>query len=251
MKKSLLKVKNTITFEDKLNAIDLILGAFWDDNTGEYIPWMEEPARIIAVAKYFIEGYELEKGENLYKLYLSDDDLKGLVDNFINPDTDSRNGSYKRYIKVMDFVDEMVHDKLEWTKQNIIHAHPDMERIVKGVNVFIDAFENLANLDLTVLTPEMIENGVSFMEKLKESGFEINAENFTKIVKDAAAFNIDKASQDIIDAKNDQIKKLQEENKELKKEKGNFSARNVMNDGSSNKNNNKTGTKVTKMDKKK
>lgn len=89
------------------------------------------------------------------------------------------------------------------------------------------------------------------MEKLKESGFEINAENLTKIVKDAAAFNIDKASQDIIDAKNEQIKKLQEENRELKKAKGNFSARNVMNDGSSNKNNNKTGTKVTKMDKKK
>lgn len=247
MKKTLLKVKNDITFEDKLNAIDLILEAFWDDDTGEYIPWMEEPARIIAIAKYFIEGYELEKGENLYKLYLSDDDLKGLVDNFINPDTDSRNGSYKKYIKVMDFVDKMVHDKLEWTKQNIIHANPDMDRIVKGVNVFIDAFENLANLDLTALTPEMVKDGVSFMEKLKESGFEINAENLTKIVKDAAAFNIDKASQDIIDAKNEQIKKLQEENRELKKAKGNFSARNVMNDGSSNK----TGTKVTKMDKKK
>ena len=85
------------------------------------------------------------------------------------------------------------------------------------------------------------------MEKLKESGFEINAENLTKIVKDAAVFNIDKASQDIIDAKNEQIKKLQEENRELKKVKGNFSARNVMNDGSGNK----TGTKVTKMDKKK
>lgn len=250
MKKTLLKVKNDITFEDKLNAIDLILGAFWDDNTGEYIPWMEEPARIIAVAKYFIEGYELEKGENLYKLYLSDDDLKGLVDNFINPDTNSRNGSYKRYIKVMDFVDAMVHDKLEWTKQNIIHAHPDMERIVKGVNVFIDAFENLANLDLTALTPEMIENGKTFIDKLKETGFDVSPENLTKIVKDAAAFDVDKASQDIIDAKNEQIKKLQEENRELKKVKGNFSARNVMNDGSSNKSNN-TGTKVTKMEKKK
>ena len=221
MKKTLLKVKNDITFEDKLNAIDLILGAFWDDNTGEYIPWMEEPARIIAVATYFIEGYELEKGENLYKLYLSDNDLKGLVDNFINPDTDSRNGSYKRYIKVMDFVDEMVHDKLEWTKQNIIHAHPDMDRIVKGVNVFIDAFENLANLDLTALTPEMIENGKTFIDKLKETGFDVSPENLTKIVKDAAAFDIDKASQDIIDAKNEQIKKLQEENRELKKEKFN------------------------------
>ena len=251
MKKSLLKVKNTITFEDKLNAIDLILNAFWDDETGEYTPWMEEPARVIAVGKYFIEGYALEKGENLYKLYLSDDDLKGLVDNFINPDTDSRNGSYKRYIKVMDFVDEMVHDKLEWTKQNIIHAHPDMERIVKGVNVFIDAFENLANLDLTALTPEMIENGKTFIDKLKETGFDVSPENLTKIVKDAAAFDIDKASQDIIDAKNEQIKKLQEENRELKKVKGNFSARNVMNDGSGNKNNNKTGTKVTTMDKKK
>lgn len=250
MKKTLLKVKNNITFEDKLNAIDLILGAFWDDNTGEYIPWMEEPARIIAIAKYFIEGYELEKGENLYKLYLSDDDLKGLVDNFINPDTNSRNGSYKRYIKVMDFVDEMVHDKLEWTKQNIIHAHPDMDRIVKGVNVFIDAFENLANLDLNALTPEMIENGKTFIDKLKETGFDVSPENLTKIVKDAAAFDIDKASQDIINAKNEQIKKLQEENRELKKVKGNFSARNVMNDGSSNKSNN-TGTKVTKMEKKK
>ena len=60
MKKSLLKVKNTITFEDKLNAIDLILNAFWDDETGEYTPWMEEPARVIAVGKYFIEGYTLE-----------------------------------------------------------------------------------------------------------------------------------------------------------------------------------------------
>lgn len=221
MKKTLLKVKNDITFEDKLNAIDLILGAFWDDNTGEYIPWMEEPARIIAVAKYFIEGYELEKGENLYKLYLSDDDLKGLVDNFINPDTDSRNGSYKRYIKVMDFVDKMVHDKLEWTKQNIIHAHPDMERIVECANVIIDSFKNFANLDLTALTPEMIENGKTFIDKLKETGFDVSPENLTKIVKDAAAFDIDKASQDIIDAKNEQIKKLQEENQELKKEKFN------------------------------
>lgn len=221
MKKTLLKVKNDITFEDKLNAIDLILGAFWDDNTGEYIPWMEEPARIIAVAKYFIEGYELEKGENLYKLYLSDDDLKGLVDNFINPDTDSRNGSYKRYIKVMDFVDEMVHDKLEWTKQNIIHANPDMDRIVEGVNVFIDAFKNFANLDLTALTPEMIENGKTFIDKLKETGFDVSPENLTKIVKDAASFDIDKASQNIIDAKNEQIKKLQEENRELKKEQFN------------------------------
>lgn len=242
MKKSLLKVKNTITFEDKLNAIDLILNAFWDDETGEYTPWMEEPARIIAVGKYFIEGYTLEDGENIFKLYLSDDDLKGLVDNFINPDTDSRNGSYKRYIKVMDFVDEMVHDKLEWIKQNIIHAHPDMDRIVKGVNVFIDAFENLANLDLTALTPEMIENGKTFIDKLKETGFDVSPENLTKIVKDAAAFDVDKASQDIIDAKNEQIKKLQEENRELKKVKGNFSARNVIA---------QSGSKVTTMDKKK
>lgn len=219
MKKSLLKVKNTITFEDKLNAIDLILNAFWDDETGEYTPWMEEPARVIAIAKYFIEGYELEEGENLYKLYLSDDDLKGLVDNFINPD--SRNESYKRYIKVMDFVDEMVHDKLEWTKQNIIHANPDMERIVECANVIIDSFKNFANLDLTALTPEMIENGKTFIDKLKETGFDVSPENLTKIVKDAAAFDIDKASQDIINAKNEQIKKLQEENRELKKEKFN------------------------------
>ena len=44
----------------------------------------------------------------------------------------------------------------------------------------------------------------------------------------------------IINAKNEQIKKLQEENKELKKVKGNFSARNVIA---------QSGSKVTTMDK--
>lgn len=249
MKKSLLKVKNTITFEDKLNAIDLILNAFWDNETGEYTPWMEEPARVIAVGKYFIEGYTLEDGENIFKLYTSDDDLKSLIDTFINPDHESRNESVKEYIKIMDFVDKMVHDKLEWTKQNIIHANPDMDKIVECANVIIDSFKNFANLDLTALTPEMIKDGASFMEKLKESGFEINAENLTKIIKDAAAFNIDKASQDIIDAKNEQIKKLQEENRELKKVQTMYEARNVM--SNTNNSNNKTGTKITKMNKKK
>lgn len=251
MKKSLLKVKNTITFEDKLNAINLILNAFWDDETGEYTPWMEEPARVIAVGKYFIDGYTLEDGENIFKLYSSDDDLKSLIDTFINPDHESRNESVKKYIKIMDFVDKMVHDKLEWTKQNIIHANPDMDRIVECANVVIDSFKNFANLDLTALTPEMVKDGVSFMEKLKESGFEINAENLTKIVKDAAAFDIDKASQDIINAKNEQIKKLQEENKELKKVQTMYEARNVMSNTSSNNSNNKTVTKITKMNKKK
>lgn len=251
MKKSLLKVKNTITFEDKLNAIDLILNAFWDDETGEYTPWMEEPARVIAVGKYFIEGYTLENGENIFKLYSSDDDLKSLIDTFINPDHESRNESVKEYIKIMDFVDKMVHDKLEWTKQNIIHANPDMDRIVECANIIIDSFKNFANLDLAALTPEMVKDGVSFMEKLKESGFDVSPENLTKIVKDAAAFDIDKASQDIINTKNEQIKKLQEENKELKKVQTMYEARNVMSNASSNNSNNKTGTKITKMNKKK
>lgn len=251
MKKTLLKVKDTITFDDKVNAINYILNYFWDNETGEYTPWLEEPARIIAVGKYFIEGYELENGEGLYNIYLSDDDMKNIIDTFVNPDYEARSESVKKYIKIMDFVDRMVHDKLEWTKQNIIHAHPDMDRIVEGVNVFIDAFKNFANLDLTTLTPEMVKDGVSFMEKMKESGFEFNAENITKIVKDAAAFDIDKASQDIIDAKNEQIKKLQEENKELKKVQTMYEARNVMSNTSSNKSSNKTGTKITKMDKKK
>lgn len=251
MKKTLLKVKDNITLQDKVNTIVFILDAFWDDKTGDYTPWMEEPARIIAVGKYFIEGYELADGENLYNLYLSDDDLRGLIDNFINPNYESRNEATKKYIKIMDFVDENVHNKLEFTKQNIIHAHPNMDRIVEGVNVIIDTFQNFANLDLKALTPEMIENGQKFMKKLQESGFELTPENLTKIIKDAAAFDIDKASQDIIDSKNEQIKKLKYENENLRKAQGNISARNVLNDGSGNKSNNKTGTKVTKMDKKK
>ena len=124
---------------------------------------LESDTEVAVLPEMWNNSYALEQLSTL-----SDDDLKSLIDTFINPDYESICESVKEYIKVMDFVDNMVHDKLEWTKQNIIHANPDMDRIVEGVNVFIDAFKNFANLDLTALTPEMVKDGVSFMEKLKE-----------------------------------------------------------------------------------
>lgn len=67
---------------------------FWNDETGEYT-LVGRTCTIIAVGKYFIEGYTLEDGENIFKLYLSDDDLKSLIDTFINPDHESRCESVK------------------------------------------------------------------------------------------------------------------------------------------------------------
>ena len=53
------------------------------------------------------------------------------------------------------------------------------------------------------------------MSKLKDTGTVLDRETITRIIKDAANFDLDKASQDIIDDKNRQIEELLKKNKEL------------------------------------
>ena len=65
----------------------------------------------------------------------------------------------------------------------------------------------------------------AIIQKIASSDFELNEQTLAKVIKDAANFDVDKASQEIIDAKNKQIEELQKRNALLEKE---HNARNVL-----------------------
>ena len=70
---------------------------------------------------------------------------------------------------------------------------------------------------------------MTVVQKLKDSNLPITKEMITDIVRDAAAFNFDDATKEIMDAKNKEIRDLKEENRNLRKFEMLYNSRNVSN----------------------
>lgn len=208
MKKNNVRIKNNITLTDKINAINGIISCYFTN--GEYTPYYSEMAETIAIVNYFLEGLEFEENEDVYTSVISDTEVMELIYMFNADRTNER--------KVIDFVRENVKDKVDFIKQQIIHNHDDMNKIIKACDVIIDALENFSKLDLTKLSEEDIKNASSIMMKIASG--EITADNLSNALKEAVGFKMDEAMSEIIDAKNAEIK-------ELKKYKTLWEGRNV------------------------
>ena len=74
------------------------------------------------------------------------------------------------------------------------------------------------NLDLSAVNKEDVENARKLAEKFANG-------DMAKALKEAANFDVDKASQEIIDAKNAEIEELKKRNALLERE---HNARNVL-----------------------
>ena len=162
---------------------------------------------IIAVGTYLIEGYELEEGESIYTFYYTDQEVHKLIDMFIN-----NSNQKSQNVAIMKFIREMVKDKLEFAKERAIHSRPMTEEafvtLKQFMDVVIDSFGNFANLNLSAMSPEMIKNAQTVFQKMADSGFKMTEENIANVIKEAADFNLDDASKEIIDAKNAEIREL-------------------------------------------
>ena len=221
-----MRIKENITLMDKVNAIDAITSSYFTG--GYYTPYYADMAEIIAVATYFIEGYELEntdeKMETVYDAYLQDEELYKLVSFFM-----SEGYAENENTAIMKYVRDMVKDKVEFRKEQIIHAHPNMDKIVEAADIIIDSLANFANLNLEFMTPENLSKIQTVLKKIADSDVEITQDFIADVIRDAAAFDFDEATKEIIDGKNVQIKNLKEENKELSKYKLLWESRNVNN----------------------
>ena len=207
MIKDNMRIKESITLQDRINAIETIVSFYFMG--GDYTPYYKDEGEISAVIRNFIDGVEFEKGESVFAAYYNDEDLRKLVNVFIlKPvfeDTDDEEkkktqDSIRECYDMMEIIREYVKDKVEFEKQKYLHANPDLDKIVMAANVIIDSFENF-----------------------KWEPFELTAENIVNVIRDASSFDMDEATKEIIDAKNTEIRELKERIEKLEnKREGNF-----------------------------
>lgn len=201
MKKTAMKLKESLTLTEKVMAINNIVSSnFMDD---DYTPYYDKLSRITTIIRYFIDGIELEDEDNLFELYDSDKELRNMVDSVLHGDINN-NTLEDDWLFVM----MQAADKIDFMKRKLIHHNYDLEKIVDAANVIIDSLENFSKLQLSELTPEMMQTGLTVMKQLADNNVELNPETISSIIKDAVAFDMDKATADIIDSKNEEIREL-------------------------------------------
>lgn len=205
MIKNNLRIKDNISLTDQIMVINDIVAAYFKN--GDYTPYYAAMGEIIAVGTYFLDGYELEEGEDIYTLYCTDIEVRRLIDMFIN-----NSNQKSQNLATMKFIRDMVKDKLQFAKERAIHSRVKTENAFESLKEFIDVLtytlSNFSDSVLSTITPEMIKTTQTVMEKMADSNFQMTSENIAEIIKDAADFDFDTATKEIIDAKNNEIMEL-------------------------------------------
>lgn len=211
-----LKIKENVEPDVIAEAIEFIANSCFVN--GGYNPYYQSFAERMAVVRYFLDGIEFDENDSLF-IISELDEIKKLVNRFFADE------KFSDSARLMSVVRSNAEKIIEFRKERLIHGADALELIatrIDEVGKFINdldiALGNLVNLDLSNMTQEDIENGRKLVEKMANG-------DVVQVLKEAANFDIDKASQEIIDAKNEQIKKLEERNKELERE---HNARNVL-----------------------
>lgn len=216
MKIENLKVKENIGGDEIVGAIEYISNSCFAN--GSYNPYFLQYGQKMAVFNFFLEGVELEEGDTIFEA-INQPDIKKVIGKFFADARVSKEASIMK--EVLDNVKEVI----EYKKQRLIHGADAIEYIATAVNKidkFVNdldtALGNLVNFDWTSVNTEDIESAREIIKKLKESGTELNTDTIADVVKKAANFDIDKASQEIIDSKNAQIIELTEKTKKLEEQ---------------------------------
>ena len=223
MKITELKIKENIAPDVIAEVIEYISNACFV--SGTYNPYYQSFAERMAIVQYFLDGIEFEDGDSLFVI-CELDDVKKLINKFYG---DER---FSEQAKLMKAIRENVKEVVDYKKQRMIHGADALETIAKAVDKFDNYISdlgvvlgNLARLDWSNINKEDMEFSRAIIQKIASSDFELNEQTLAKVIKDAANFDVDKASQEIIDAKNKQIEELQKRNALLEKQ---HDARNVL-----------------------
>lgn len=199
MIKNNLKIKENITLENIRDAVECVVSYAF--KYGTYTPYYVETGKIVAVVRYLISGLQLEENETEYTVYMLDGQVRNIVNNYISKDPHNI------------FLDS--EDKIEFMKQRIIHDNVDLSKIVEFANVVIDSFGNFSKLDLSFATKDNLKMALDVLKKMKDVKTDLTPDTISEIVKKSVGFDMDKATQEILDDKNKQIRELKEKLSEL------------------------------------
>ncbi len=219
MLKENLRIKENITIADKVAAIESIVSSCF--HGGDYTPYYIEIGRVIAIASYFITGYELEGDETIYECATTDPDMRNLVSYFSTVVIDSEEDEdlHKKCLNIIDFVNHYAGKKVRFRREKMIHTNYDLTKILEFVEACADGLENLAKISL--MDSNEMKKASEIVKKLSAAGTE--TDDVAKILTSAASIDFPKETREIIDAKNSKIR-------ELKKKADLYNARNVLSD---------------------
>lgn len=240
MEKKNMRIKKDITIADQIAAINYIMDYYLTDD--EYTPYYAGIARAEAIAKFFIEGVTFDENEYVYDCIEEDDELRELVQKFYfdvaeDENAEKHNKDNEQYINIMQFIVGNVNEKLEFEKQKRIHCTDEKRKLFSSISSFVADLDkslgNIANLELSELTPEIIEKAKGIIENL--SGKDITSDTLSEVIKNAVDFKV--PDTEIYKGQKEEIgnlkKMLNEErkkNKTLEKTIVDFNSRNVVSD---------------------
>ena len=165
MKKDNVRIKENISFVDKVNVIKEIVISYFV--AGNYTPYYRERATVIAIVNNFIEGIEFETEEEVYDSVCEDIEIMEIVEKF-------------KTTHHMCMINKNVDDIVEFEKQRIIHGSSDLETIAEFCKMISNVLSNFSNLRLDLITPEAIEVGKEFVNKMKNQ--EITEETLANVI---------------------------------------------------------------------
>lgn len=224
MKKNNPRIKSIaeITLQDRINAINLIANTYFsEDEDGtilEYTPYLKEVGQVNAIVRYFMDGIEVEDGEDVYSEVMNDSKFKFLVVPFINLELCDENNRIRDFMKnIMHNVEDIVEYKkqenfariqnesaliLNYKMLKLIETEQEKNEkeieAAENLNRWIEEQRELSSL----ITPEMQKN---FAEN-----FDMNS-LMDSIIKKYGESDLYKKNQEVIDAN----KKIREQERQI------------------------------------
>ena len=122
MKKNNPRIKYDLKLnrQDEINVINMIANMFFKDVKDDdgvvigtqYTPYLEKTAKVNAIVRYFLDGIEVEDGEDVYDEAMNDDEIYPLVNSFSKDDC--------LYFRDLDDIMKKVYDIVEYRKKEQI-----------------------------------------------------------------------------------------------------------------------------------
>lgn len=240
------RIKENISLIDEINAIETIVSSYFTEVDGvvEYTPYYSQIGTFFAIIENFLDGVEIDKENDDFETIVNDAEVYDLIKRFYyntenNKTTKKENNENADYIALFNRVLLSVNDIVEFKKQKLIHRDDELrlkqaagyeaiEKLSSYFEIIAKALYNFSQLDLRMLSPENFNLAKDVLIKLKES--DMTEESISKIIKDAVGFDIDKASEEIIESKNEQIRQKNHKIVDLQMYKALHNAKNVLAD---------------------
>lgn len=240
------RIKENISLVDEINAIETIVSSYFTevDDIVEYTPYYSQIGTFFAIIENFLDGVEIDKENDDFETIVNDAEVFDLIKRFYyntekNKVTKKENNENTDYITIFNRVLLNVNDIVEFKKQKLIHrddklrlkqvaGYEAIEKLSSYFEIIAKSLYNFSQLDLRMLSPENFNLAKDVMMKLKES--DMTEESISKIIKDAVGFDMDKANEEIIESKNEQIRQKDHEIADLQVYKALHNAKNVLAD---------------------